>query len=241
MISDQSRRIVSSLCAVVVSASLGLAPLAAQAQGCDPATESRLEYLETRLDEGQANAKLWWRSWMAVFVIGLGFKTTTGAMRGDGSNAAADFIAAGKSALGIAELTLRPHVGRYGAERVRAIPKTSAELCRERLKLAETSLESVAGDAGGRWSWKRHLASLVLNLGAGLAVAEGWDDEGTGWRDFGVSEATSELHLWTHPTRAVDGWSDYRREFDGVPAQATGFSGLRLAVVHRGLGVRWEF
>lgn len=237
---DKMRPAFRRLVASVVVASLLLTPLAASAQSCDPSTEARLQYLEARLDEGQANSKLWWRSWMAVFVIGLGFKTTTGAMRGDRSNAAADFIAAGKSGLGIAELSLRSHLGRFGAERVRAIPKTSPERCAERLRLAEDSLESIAKDDGGRWSWARHLSSLLLNLGAGLATAEGWDDEDTGWRDFAVSEASSELNIWTHPTRGVGDWAEYRHQFDGAPS-AENPRLFRLAATRGGLGFVWKF
>lgn len=226
--------------AACVTALLLLTPPAAQAQGCDPSTEARLRYLESRLDDGQSNAKLWWQSWMAVFVIGIGLKTTTGSMEDDGSNAAADFIAAGKSALGIAELSLRPHLGRFGAERVRAIEKTSPAHCAERLKMAEASLESIATDSGGRWSWVRHLSSLVLNLGAGLAVAEGWNDNDTGWRDFGVSEGSSELHIWTHPTRAVEDWAEYRHRFDGAPAAAAPRM-FRMAATRGGLGFVWKY
>ena len=223
-----------------LAASLLLSPLAGHAQSCDPSTEARLQFLESRLDEGERNAKWWWRSWLAVFTIGVVYKTAQGATEGDGSNQAADFIAAGKSVLGIAELTLRPHVARHGAAPMRAIPKSSPESCAERLRLAEKTMEQAADQAAGRWSWKRHLSSLVLNLGAGLAVAEGWDDEGTGWRDFGISEASSELHIWTHPTRAADDWAAYRSEFDSAPA-ARGPSHLRFAAMPRGIGVRWEF
>jgi hypothetical protein len=226
--------------ALVLAASLLASPLAASAQSCDPGTESRLQFLEGRLDEGESNAKLWWRGWLAVFSIGLVFKTTTGAMRGDGSNAAGDYIAAGKSAVGIAEMTLRSHVGRHGAQRVRAIAKTSPDGCSQRLKLAESSLESAAKDGGARWSWAQHLSSLLLNLGTGLAVAEGWDDEGTGWRDFAVSEVSSELYIWTHPTRAVDDWAEYRHQFDGAPVAAASPS-FRLAAARGGLGFVWKF
>lgn len=226
--------------ALLLAASILLSPLAASADGCDPSTEARLQFLESRLDEGQASSKLWWRSWMAVFVIGLGFKTTTGATRGDGSNAAADFIAAGKSAMGIADLSLRPHLGRFGADRVRAIAKTSPQHCAERLKLAESSLESIAKDDAGRWSWGQHLSSLVLNLGAAFAVAEGWDDENTGWSDFAVSEVSSELHIWTHPAGAFEDWAEYRHQFDGAPL-AESPRLFRVAATRGGLGFVWRF
>ena len=132
------------------------------------------------------------------------------------------------------------HAGRHGAERVRTLPKDTPDHCAARLRAAESTLASAAQDAGARWSWKQHLSSLLLNLGAGLAVAEGWDDPGTGWRDFAVSEASSELHLWTHPTRAVGDWSEYRERFDGIP-RAADTPTFRLAAVRGGLGIDYRF
>lgn len=226
--------------AAVMAAALLFSSVPARAQSCDAGTESRLQFLEGRLDEGQRNATWWWRSWLGVFTVGAIYKTAQGATTHDGSNAAAAYIAAGKSVLGIAELTLRPHVARHGAAPMRVISKATPEGCAERLRLAEKTMEMAAGDGNMRWSWKRHLSSLVLNLAAGLAVSEGWHDEGTGWRDFGISEASSELHIWTHPTRAVDDWTEYRSQFDGAPV-ASGPSMLRFAAIPHGVGVRWEF
>jgi hypothetical protein len=224
----------------LVTAGLLLSSVAAQAQTCDPNTEARLQFLESRLDEGAANMKLWWRSWLAVFTIGLVYKTYDGATAGDGSNAAAAYIAAGKSALGIADLTLRPHIARHGAEPMRAIPKTSAQNCADRLALAEKTMQMASDDAGMRWSWKRHLTSFVLNLSAGIAVAEGWDDKRTGWSDFGISEFSSELHIFTHPVRAKDDWGDYQHQFSGAPRAETP-STFDLAATRGGIGFVWRF
>lgn len=154
---------------------------------------------------------------MAVFTIGLVFSTYDGATTRDGSNQAARFIQAGKSGLGMLDLTLRPHVGRHGAERIRAISKDGPGGCAERLQFAEKTMSQAADAANMRWNWKRHLWSFMINLGSGLAVAEGWDDPGTGWRDFAVSTVSAELHIWTHPTRAYHDWDEYREKFTGAP------------------------
>jgi len=230
-----------SVVAALMTASFVMTPVAsAFAQSCDPNTEARLEFIETRLDEGQKHEQWWWRSWLAVYSIGFVYKTVEGATTSDGSNAAADYFTAGKSALGILDLTLRPHVGRHGAAPMRAIPKTTAQYCAERLALAEKSMSQASEQANMRWSWKRHLSSLVLNLGVAVAISEGWDDEGTAWRDFGVSETSAELSIWTHPTRAYHDWEDYRAKFDGTPA-AIAPSTLRFAASPRGVGLVWKF
>lgn len=226
--------------AALIVAAILLAPAAGYAQTCGAETEARLQFLETRLDEGQRNMLWWYRSWLTVFTIGFVYSVASGATEDDGSNQAADFIQAGKSMLGVIDLRVRPHIARHGAEPIRAIAKSSDAACAQRLALAESTMEKAAEEGSVRWSWKRHLWSLMLNLGAGLAVAEGWDDEGTGWRDFGVSEASAELHIWTHPTRARYDWADYRTEFDHAPAAAAP-STLRFAAQRGGLGLVWKF
>ena len=232
--------LVQLLATSLLVASLLTAPRPALAQTCNVDTEARLEFLETRLDAGQRNEKWWWNSWMTIFVIGALFKTTEGALENDGSNAAAAYIAAGKSVLGVANLTLRPHVGRRGAEPMRAIPKTSQANCAERLALAERTMGLAAKASSERWNWKTHASSLALNLAAGLAVAEGWNDPGSGWRDFGVSTVSSEIHIWTHPTMAADSWSEYRAEFSGIPV-ARAPSTFRIAALPGGIAMHWKF
>jgi hypothetical protein len=216
-------------------------PVLSYAQACDPDTEARLEFLEARLEDGQRSAKIWWWSWMTVFGAGLVAETVSGAaLHEDQSNQANSFINAGKSALGIIDLTVRPHVARHGADRIRAIPKTSSEACAQRLALAEKTMAQSAKEGSMRWNWKRHVWSLTLNLAHGLAIAEGWHDEGTGWKSFGVSETSAELHLWTHPTRARDDWAEYQSQFRGGPSAATP-STWNFAAQPGGIGVVWRF
>ncbi len=236
----RNKTFTRQLVATTLAALSLLTPVAARAQQCDPDTEARLQFLETRLDEGAHNTRLWWGGWMAVFSIGVVYGVTAGALEDNNEIAVANYITASKGALGIAQLVLRPNVGRHGAAPMRAIPKTSSASCAERLKLAEKSMEMAAGDANMRWSWQRHLGSLLLNLGAGLAVAEGCDEPEQGWRDFGISEVSSELHLWTHPTRASDDWQQYRSQFSGAPVAAEP-STFRFAAQRGGVGFIWKF
>jgi len=230
--------------AAVVAASFLLTSVSSSfAQTCDPDTEAKLEFIETRLDEGQKHEKWWWRSWMTIYSIGFAYKIYEGAVTRDGSNSTAHFFTAGKSALGIADLTLRPHVGRHGAAPMRAIPKTTAQYCAERLALAEKSISQAADQSNMRWSWKRHLSSLALNLAVATAIDVGWDDEGTAWRDFGVSQVSAELSIWTHPTRAYHDYQEYRVKFGngGAVPDARAPSSMSLAASPRGLGLAWRF
>lgn len=234
------RPVAAAVLAVSIC-SMAASPAASFAQTCDPDTEARLAFIEQRLEEAQPKERLWWRSWMTVFVFGVGWGITNGVLEDNNEQAAADYVNAAKSVLGIADLTLRPHVGRFGAAPIRAIPKTSPESCRERLRVAEKHLEEASDAASMRWSWQRHLWSLTLNLGAAVAIAEGADEPERGWQDFAISETSAELHIWTHPTRIADGWDEYRTKFSGAPA-AVAPSTLRFAAMPGGgVGVVWRF
>jgi hypothetical protein len=228
-----------SLAVTLVTAMLAT-PVLSYAQSCDPDTEARLQFLETRLEDGQRSAQIWWWSWMTVFGVGAVASTVSAVLHDDQSNQANSGILAGKSLIGVLDLSLRPHVARHGADRVRAVPKTSSEACAQRLALAEKTMAQSAKEGSMRWNWKRHLWSLTLNLAHGLVIAEAWHDEGTGWKSFAVSETSAELHLWTHPTRARNDWAEYQSEFSGAPA-ARARSSWNFAAQPGGVGVVWHF
>jgi hypothetical protein len=213
---QHARATRQSLAVMLLTVAL-LAPTIACAQVCDPDTEARLTFLESRLEDGQRNAKIWWGSWMTVFTIGVVAGVTQGIIHDDQSNQANSYITAGKAGLGIVNLTLRDKYAWRGADRIREIPKSSSEMCTRRLQFAEQTMEKVADEDSMRWSWKRHLWSFALNLTHGLVIAEAWSDPGTGWKSAGISEAASEAYLWTHPTRGRDDWHDYQSKFGGGP------------------------
>jgi hypothetical protein len=237
MLTTKSRSIAAALTASLAFASI--VPVAAHAQ-CDADTEARLEFIETNLEANQSRERLWWRSWLAVFSIGVGYGVVGGALESNNEHAAASYVTAAKSTLGILQLTLRDHVGRHGAAPIRAIPKTSAASCAERLRVAEQTLEKAGNMSNMRWSWKTHLSSLVLNLGAGIAIAEGADEPERGWQDFVVAEIASEAHIWTHPTANADVWAEYRQKYSGAPAALAPRS-FNLAAHPGGLGFIYKF
>jgi 4-amino-4-deoxy-L-arabinose transferase-like glycosyltransferase len=225
--------------AAVLAATLVLVPVAARAQ-CDADTEARLEFIESNLEANQPREKLWWGSWMAVFSVGAAYGITAGALEDNNEQAAASYVTAAKATLGIVDLVVRPHVGRHGAAPIRAIPKTSSASCAERLRVAEQTLEKAGDMSSMRWSWKRHLSSLVLNVGAAVAIAEGADEPERAWQDFAISEISSEVHIWTHPTKNAAAWADYRQKFSGAPA-ATAPRSFDFAFHRGGLGFVYKF
>lgn len=237
----QDLGLIRKTLAMTMVASLLLAPVASYSQTCDADTEARLNFLESRLDEGRGDMRLWWGSWMAIYVIGASVGIAGGILEDNNEKGIANYVTAGKSVMGIADLTLRPHVGRHGASRIQAIPKTSDQACRERLVLAEKTMRTAAKEGSVRWNWKRHLSSLLVNLGAGIFVAEALDEPGQGWRDFAVSEVSAEVHIWTHPTRARGDLSDYEAQFNGGAPAASIKPEWSFAAQRGGLGVVYKF
>ena len=168
----QTPRVTRKSLVVIFATALLVLPGIARAQ-CDPNTEARLDFIETRLEDGQQHAKIWWGSWMTVFTIGVVASVTQGALHDDQSNQANSYITAAKSAVGIGTLVWRDKYAWRGADKIQEIPKTSGDGCRTRLQLAEHTMERVADEDSMRWNWKRHLWSFTLNLAHGLVIRPG--------------------------------------------------------------------
>lgn len=219
--------------------SLLVSPTAARAQACDASIQPRLDFLESRLDEGRTHAKWWWRSWLGIFIFGALVQSANAGWEENKSERANDYMSVAKSLLGVADLSFRPMPGMHGADRMREIPTDTSEGCARRLHLAESVMKEAADRADSRRNWATHVSSFALNFLTGLAVAEGWNDPTTGWTAFAVSQTMSEIHVWTAPGQPSDDWAAYRERFDGALAKKT--SAWRLAGGARGLGVMWNF
>ncbi|HYC55381.1 MAG TPA: hypothetical protein VEL28_10665 [Candidatus Binatia bacterium] len=226
-----------TLLVATLTLSMIAAPATRALAQCDADTEARIQFLETRLDEGQRHAKWWYRGWMAVFVLGVVAQSYRAAKEEDNGKRADLLLSVGKSGLGVLELTLDPTVARHGGDPIRAVPASD---CARRLEVAEEIMQEAANQAGMRYSWRQHLASLGLNLGAAILVHAVWDEPATAWTSFGISEASAELHIWTHPTRQIRDWEEYQQRFRGAPA-AELESELRLAAGPGGIGLVWSF
>jgi len=229
------------LVAGLLAASL-LVPSSALASACDAGTQARLDFLETRLDEGQRNANWWWKGWLGVFMIGAVVQGANAGLENDGGQKADYLFSVGKSLLGVADLTFRPLVAKDGAEAMRLIAMDSEASCARRLALAERTMRKAAEQADSRLSWTRHLSGLALNLGVAVLVAEVWDEESTAWTSFGISQTFTEAHIWTQPWRATHDWSAYRTQFDGeVTVAQPPAPRWQLVAGARGLGFARTF
>jgi hypothetical protein len=216
-----SSRTWSRVLAVLVCATIGVARpgVAAPPDGapCDPDTSARLRFLEDRLDARRTYADWWWKGWTGFYGIGTVVETVQAATEDDEGKQADYAVSAAKAAFGTVRVALYPPIARGGADPMRAVPLDGAGACRERLDVGERLLRESAHESESRWSWKRHLANVGINVAGGLIVAEGFD-ESDGWISAGVGIAVGEAMTFSHPWKADDDLAEYERRFEGPAA-----------------------
>jgi hypothetical protein len=204
--------------ALAGSSSVARADGTASPVGCDDDTARRIQFIESRLDAGRTYADWWWKGWTAAYGVGTVVESVQAGLENDDTGKRADFVvSAVKAGFGTTRLLLWPPTLRLGADPMRALDRGDAASCRERLDVGEDLLRRAADESRSRWSWKRHLANLAINLAGGIIVAEGFD-ESRGWTSAGVGFAVGEAMTLSQPWGADDDLAEYERRFASGPA-----------------------
>lgn len=228
---EGSRRCKSLL---VVFAALSLpAPLAAAPETAADIAE-RLSFVETRLDAGRDRAALWQNGWSAAYAavaLGQGALALT---ENDRDNQVANGVGALRAVTAFTLLQLRPHPGRKGADPVRAMARVSDA---DRLLAAEALLTGSARRAGERYSPRRHLINVGMNLAFGGMICA-FGDCSDAPLSILIGIAGGEAALWSLPKQPLHDQRAYGRRFG--PATGPRIS-WELVPTVQGLGVRGRF
>jgi hypothetical protein len=194
-------------------------PTAETVVACDADTTERLRFLEDRLEEGRRYARYWWGGWTGFYGLGTIVTSVQAATENDSGERANDVVSAVKAAFGTARLLYAPPNAKNGADAMRAIPADSPAGCAERLARGEGLLRQNADEARSRWSWKRHLSVVGINLAGALIVTQAFD-EPRGWTSAGIGVGVGEAMIWSHPWGDDSDLAEYERRFaaDGMPA-----------------------
>jgi hypothetical protein len=193
----------------------------------------RLEFLEARLDAGRDRAALWQNGWSAVYAavaLGQGAYALT---RDSTDEQVVNGVGALRAATAFTLLQLRPHPGRQGAAPVRAM--TGADDA-ARLDLAEALLTRSARRAEERFSPRRHLINIGMNLGFGAMICA-FGDCSDAPLSILLGIAGGEAALWSLPTRPARDLRDYRRRF----GQDSGRVSWQVLPTPGGLAIRGRF
>jgi hypothetical protein len=198
-------------------AALAAAPARAEPPPDGPAcaddVQARLTFLEQRLDERRIWADRWWKAWTVTYGIGTAVQSVRAGIEDDDGEQADFTVSAVKALFGTARLLWSPPTARKGADPMRAIAANDAAGCAARLAAGEALLRESARESESRWSWKRHLSNVAINVAGGVIVAEGFD-ESKGWTSAGVGIAVGEAMTWSHPWHADDDLAEYERRFE---------------------------
>jgi hypothetical protein len=197
--------------------------------GPDDAAD-RSAFIEQRLDEGRAWARLWQNGWTTAYA-GAAVVHTALAFAGDDQD---ERVVNGVSALrAVAALALirhRPDPGRFGADPVRAAGPPGSPA---RLAAAERLLAATLHHAERRYSVRRHLFNVGLNAAfGGLIWAFGDGDDAIRSTLLGI--AGGEAALLSRSRQPLRNARDYETRF-GAPVT------WELVPRHGGLAVVVKF
>lgn len=198
----------------------------------------RTEFLESGLDENQRHARYWQNGWSTFYTVSAVAQAALWIDADNNDDSINYGIGSLKSAAALADMLLRPHPGRHGAELVRSLPEATPEQRHERLGYAEMVLRDSATRAASRRTWQPHLKVIGVNLIAGALIA-GFGDEGDALTSTALGIAIGEAQIWTQPTRYVKDWEKYQV----VKADCFGQSTPRwqLVPIVGGIAIRGHF
>jgi hypothetical protein len=175
----------------------------------DSVIESRIRFIETKLESHKRHGEIWYWSWMAinsVAFVGLG---VAAGLTDDNADRVNFGSQSGLAALGVADLLLRPLEARYGADPILNLPETTRGEKLKKLEAAEALLRNNAIRACQRENWLLHLVNLLLNAGVGAATGLA-GDAGGGAISAGAGFIGGEIYILGQPGGPKEDWEQYR-------------------------------
>jgi len=218
-------RFIIGLVTVIVISFTGTSAFADSVS--DDELSRRIDFIQSRLDDGTKNAKRWQYSWLGINggVAAAQFGLAASQTDEDEKNDQYDNIVGGISnVLAVGDLVFNPLDSWNAAGKLQNFPQETDEEKKAKLLFAEQLLKDCADrEIYGR-SWVAHgLAGLVSLIG-GAAIALDEDEEGDYRYDdgaifFASSLLFAEIQIFTMPTRSIKDWETYSAmSFDGSRA-----------------------
>jgi hypothetical protein len=172
----------------------------------------RIDFIQERLDAGRINAKQWQYSWMFIngcsSYIQFGLATTQ-TDEEDEHDRYDNIVGGATSLLAVGDLTVNPLVAWNAGEKLKALPETTGDEKKAKLKHAEQFLKKSADREEYGRSWKTHALSGLVSLIGGVVIACDDDRADDGAFFFATSMAVAEIQIFTMPTRSINDWKEY--------------------------------
>ncbi|QLH39255.1 MAG: hypothetical protein HWD60_10310 [Defluviicoccus sp.] len=193
----------------------------------DSVLDDRLRFLKERLDDSRTHGQIWYWSWMTIDSVSMVWLGVLAGVDDKTDNQVNNAVNAGMSAIGIADLLLRPLEARHGAGPIEGCPMKRAKknrqaACRRKL------LHGNAERADERTSFATHAGNVGLNAVAGLIIGlVGRPSDAI--ITFASGTAGGVINILSAPWRPARDWKDYQAMVHDSGKQQPGGVDLGIA------------
>ena len=174
-------------------------------------TQLKIDFIEKRLEDTRQHARYWQNGWSSFYAASALLQTGLWLGSDNNDDSINYSIGALKSVAGLADMLIKPHPARHGADPVRphSLGNSGGP---DRLDRAEALLRISAERAKSRRTWQPHLKVIGVNLFAGSLIAA-FGDEGDALTSTALGLAIGEANIWNKPSRPEIDWQDYQTAF----------------------------
>jgi hypothetical protein len=188
--------------------------LSAQNEIPDSLVMERIQCIRNILNQGKANANLWWYGWLTGYSAATAGQGVLYFLSDDTGTKQDMALGASTTLLGAIGQLLMPLDPGSKADAFSDISESTPEDRLAKLSRAEELLEAIAiREKDGR-SWKAHALSGAVNLSSGLITWIGFKRSvWAGIGNFAINSVITEAQIWTQPTRTMKDYQSYCKKY----------------------------
>jgi len=169
----------------------------------DEEISARIEFIQSRFEQGKLHAQLWQYGWLAGFSASVASRAYTVASEGDSPERFDAAVGIFTSLSGVLSLALKPLPSSSAASKLNLMPATTADQRKTKLQYGEQLLTVSAAEAKRRRGWTIQGVFLLEQLLAGLAIGMVDDRLKDGLKTAVLGMLASEIFTFTMPTQSI--------------------------------------
>ncbi|MGC8580643.1 MAG: hypothetical protein ACP5MB_11420 [bacterium] len=178
----------------------------------------RINYIQDVFNKGTDSAKHWWYGWVGFYSSATAVSLALALTTNNPTLQITGGVSAGESLIGLSGMLIFPFRAKNAAEELKNMPDTTPEEKKKKLETAELLLKQSSDEELAGRSWVQHMLGVLVNAAGAVVVWPIYNNRikqagGTAWQQalglFIVGTAVSELQIWTEPTTAIHGESNY--------------------------------
>jgi len=205
----------------------------------DEDISTRIEFIQSRFDQGKLHAQLWQYGWLAGFSASVASRTYIVASEDDTPERFDAAVGIFTSLSGVLSLALKPLPSSSAASKLSLMSETTAEQRKIKLQYAEQLLTVSAAEAKRRRGWTIQGVFLLEQIIAGLAIGIIDDRPSDGLKAAVLGMLASELFTFTMPTQSITDVEAYSSNL--FKDNATPVSSQPFFIAPHGQGIRMVY